>query len=246
MKAAPQEQWRLLDVAETDRLLAQAKHRRASLPELAELKDLAVQRRDLAEEVVRLATEASDVAEEEARIEHDLEPARARLARNEATVEAGTISDHKALKSLTEEIDHLRGRISDLEDAQLEVMQRREDADKAHAEADRHRLELDDHIRTVLASRDAGLAEADRTIARLTEQRRAQAAGVPADLLKLYDMLREKTGIGAGRLMRGVCEACGLTVNAAQMRQIVVAAEDEVLRCEECDRILVRTPESGL
>lgn len=246
MKAAPQEQWRLLDVAETDRQLARATHRRANLPELAELKDLAVQRRDLAEEVVRLATQASDVAEEEARIEHDLEPARARLKRNEDTVEAGTISDHKALRSLTEEIDHLKGRISDLEDSQLEVMQQREDADKAHADADKHRIELDGHIRSVLASRDAGLAESDRDIARLTEQRRAQAAGVPDDLLKLYDMLREKTGIGAGKLMRGVCEACGLTVNAAQMREIVAASVDQVLRCEECDRILVRTPESGL
>lgn len=246
MKAAPQEQWRLLDVAETDRQLAQATHRRANLPELAELKDLAVQRRELAEEVVKLATEASDVAEEEARIEHDLEPARARLTRNEATVEAGTLSDHKALKSLTEEIEHLKRRISDLEDSQLEVMQKREDADKAHADADRHRRELDDHIRTVLAARDAGLAEADRDIAQLTEQRRAQAAGVPADLLKLYDMLHEKTGIGAGKLHRGVCESCGLTVNAAQMREIAAAGDDEVVRCEECDRILVRTAESGL
>ncbi|AZP38498.1 nucleic acid-binding protein [Acidipropionibacterium acidipropionici] len=246
VKAAPQEQWRLLDVAETDRQLAQATHRRANLPELAELKDLAVQRRELAEEVVKLATEASDVAEEEARIEHDLEPARARLTRNEATVEAGTLSDHKALKSLTEEIEHLKRRISDLEDSQLEVMQKREDADKAHADADRHRLELDDHIRTVLAARDAGLAEADRDIAQLTEQRRAQAAGVPADLLKLYDMLHEKTGIGAGKLHRGVCESCGLTVNAAQMREIAAAGDDEVVRCEECDRILVRTAESGL
>lgn len=246
MKAAQQEQWRLLDVAETDRLLAQARHHHANLPELAELKGLAVQRRDLAEEVVRLATEVSDVSQEEARIEHDLEPARARLGRNEKTVDAGTITDHKALKGLTEEIEHLKRRISDLEDSQLEVMQRHEDADKAHADADRRRLELDDHIRTVLGARDAGLAEDDATIGRLTEQRRAQASGIPADLLRLYDTLHEKTGIGAGRLARGMCESCGLTINAAQMREIAAAPDDAVLRCEECDRILVRTPESGL
>ena len=52
MKAAAQDQWKLLDLARTDRLIARAQHRRQTLPELAELKDLAVQRRALAEEVV--------------------------------------------------------------------------------------------------------------------------------------------------------------------------------------------------
>ncbi|MDN6624922.1 MAG: C4-type zinc ribbon domain-containing protein [Acidipropionibacterium jensenii] len=246
MKAAPQEQWRLLDVAETDRLLAQAAHRRKTLPELAELSQLAVQRRDLAEEVVRLATEVSDAQEEEAQVEHDLQPARARLERNQKTVDDGLLSDHKALVGLTDEIEHLKRRISDLEDTELEAMQRLEDAQKVHEEADRRRLTLDDHIRGVLKSRDDQFAEIDRQLKQLTEQRRAQAAGIPADLLKLYETLRTRTGQGAGRLHRGGCEACGITINAADLRRFASAGEDEVLRCEECDRILVRTADSGL
>ena len=47
MKAAAQDQWKLLDLAQTDRRIAQAEHRRRTLPELAELKDLAVQRLSL-------------------------------------------------------------------------------------------------------------------------------------------------------------------------------------------------------
>ncbi|QCV87081.1 nucleic acid-binding protein [Acidipropionibacterium jensenii] len=246
MKAAPQEQWRLLDVAETDRLLAQTAHRRKTLPELAELSQLAVQRRDLAEEVVRLATEVSDAQEEEAQVEHDLQPARARLERNQKTVDDGLLSDHKALVGLTDEIEHLKRRISDLEDTELEAMQRLEDAQKVHEEADRRRLTLDDHIRGVLKSRDDHFAEIDRQLKQLTEQRRAQAAGIPADLLKLYETLRTRTGQGAGRLHRGVCESCGITINAADLRRFASAGEDEVLRCEECDRILVRTADSGL
>ncbi|AZZ39858.1 nucleic acid-binding protein [Acidipropionibacterium jensenii] len=246
MKAAPQEQWRLLDVAETDRLLAQTAHRRKTLPELAELSQLAVQRRDLAEEVVRLATEVSDAQEEEAQVEHDLQPARARLERNQKTVDDGLLSDHKALVGLTDEIEHLKRRISDLEDTELEAMQRLEDAQKVHEEADRRRLTLDDHIRGVLKSRDDQFAEIDRQLKQLTEQRRAQAAGIPADMLKLYETLRTRTGQGAGRLHRGVCESCGITINAADLRRFASAGEDEVLRCEECDRILVRTADSGL
>jgi predicted nucleic acid-binding Zn-ribbon protein len=246
VKAAPQEQWRLLDVTETDRLLARAAHRRKSLPELAELSQLAVQRRELAEEVVKLATEVSDAEQEERGIEHDLEPARARLERNQKTLDDGTLADHKALTGLTGEIEHLTRRISELEDTELEAMQRLEDAQKAHQDADRRRLALDDHIRGVLKSRDDKFAEIDREIKQLTEQRRAQAAGIPADLLKVYEMLRTRTGQGAGRLHRGVCESCGMAINSADLRRFAAAAEDEVLRCEECDRILVRTADSGL
>ncbi len=161
MKAAAQDQWKLLDLAQTDRRIAQAEHRRRTLPELAELKDLAVQRRTLAEEVVAKSTALSDAKMEQERIEGDLEPARARMERNQKTVDAGTITDHKALRGLTEEIEHLGRRISRLEDDELDAMQAVEDAERAHADADRRRIELDGHIRTVLASRDAGLKGID-------------------------------------------------------------------------------------
>lgn len=130
MKAAAQDQWKLLDLAQTDRRIAQAEHRRRTLPELAELKDLAVQRRTLAEEVVAKSTALSDAKMEQERIEGDLEPARARMERNQKTVDAGTITDHKALRGLTEEIEHLGRRISRLEDAELDAMQAVEDAER--------------------------------------------------------------------------------------------------------------------
>ena len=131
MKAAAQDQWKLLDLAQTDRRIAQAEHRRRTLPELAELKDLAVQRRTLAEEVVAKSTALSDAKMEQERIEGDLEPARARMERNQKTVDAGTITDHKALRGLTEEIEHLGRRISRLEDDELDAMQAVEDAERA-------------------------------------------------------------------------------------------------------------------
>ncbi|MDN5726748.1 MAG: nucleic acid-binding protein, partial [Propionibacteriales bacterium] len=37
-----------------------------------------------------------------------------------------------------------------------------------------------------------------------------------------------------------------LDVNAADLRTYAAAAADEVLRCEECGRILVRTEDSGI
>lgn len=246
MRAAAQDQWKLLDLAETDRLIAQSEHRRRTLPELTELSDLAVRRRDLAEEVVARATALSDAKAAQDRLEHDLEPARARLERNRRTVEDGSITDHKALRSLTEEIEHLGRRISTLEDAELEAMQEVEDAQAAHDEANRRRLDLDDHIRIVLASRDSSQAAIDREVEDLRRRRDGQAAGVPADLLDHYEKLRARTGVGAARLDHGVCTACGIAANASDLRRWAKAEVDEVIHCEECERILVRTGDSGL
>jgi uncharacterized protein len=52
--------------------------------------------------------------------------------------------------------------------------------------------------------------------------------------------------VGAAALVQRRCQGCRLELNAADLREITAAAEDEVLRCEECQRILVRTAESGI
>ena len=81
----------------------------------------------------------------------------------------------------------------------------------------------------------------------MEEERSTIAVGLPADLLALYEKLRaQKDGVGAAALRRRECEGCRLTLNASDLGIIAKAPTDEVLRCEECNRILVRTGESGL
>jgi hypothetical protein len=92
----------------------------------------------------------------------------------------------------------------------------------------------------VLASRDHDLSEIDAELKRLVAQRTAQAGALPVDLLKLYQTLLERTGMGAGRLEHGMCSACGIVANPGDQRRYDQAPADEVLRCEECDRIMVR------
>jgi predicted nucleic acid-binding Zn-ribbon protein len=73
------------------------------------------------------------------------------------------------------------------------------------------------------------------------------AAGIPAALLALYEKIREQSdGVGAARLYQRRCEGCRLSVPPNDLNTIRSAPLDEVIRCEECRRILVRTAESGL
>ena len=95
--------------------------------------------------------------------------------------------------------------------------------------------------------RDAGLAEIEESAAKATAGRAAVVAALPADLLALYDKIRATSGgRGAAELRRGQCGGCREILSTVELNEIRAAAPDEVVRHEECRRILVRTADSGL
>jgi predicted nucleic acid-binding Zn-ribbon protein len=247
IKADPVSQRRLLDLQAVDSTLAQLQHRRRTLPEHAELPRLRAERQALASDLVAADTAVSDLQLEQTKAESDLEPVRERLARNQRRIADGSVPDAKALASMVAEIDHLKKRISDLEDAELEVMEQLESA-----AADRERLrsrsvELEDALSQTTARRDEQLAALDAEIAQRRAERGQIAPEIDRPLLGLYDKIAGSYGgVGAAELRARRCTGCQLEVNAADLGTFAAAADDEVLRCEECSRILVRTAQSGL
>lgn len=244
--AAPQDQWRLLDVQAHDTRLAQLAHRRRTLPESDRVRQLRDRMAGMDGELVAARTAADDVARELDKAEADVEQVRQRAARNRVRLDAGQGSA-KDLQALQHELASLAQRQSVLEDVELEVMERAETAQgrvtDLGAEAERVAAELGE-AETALADREGELdAEADA-------ERRARSTaveGLPADLVALYEKVREAAGgIGAARLYQRRCEGCRLELNTTDLNRIRTAAPEEVLRCEECRRILVRTAESGL
>ena len=135
---------------------------------------------------------------------------------------------------------------SDLEEIVLELMERREGLTSRRDELATERDTLGTETAELAARRDAAFTEIDEQAGKAAGQRSGIAAEVPADLLKLYEQIRDTRGVGAAALRAGRCEGCHLTLNKVDLNQIRAAAPDEVIRCEECRRILVRTPESGL
>jgi predicted nucleic acid-binding Zn-ribbon protein len=151
------------------------------------------------------------------------------------------------LESLQHELETLDRRISDLEDAEIEVMERLETAETELGDMEANRQALDGEIVTARASRDEVLSGLDADLEQTRSARDKLAADVPPDLLALYERLRANhNGVGAAELSHGRCGGCRLELNQADLRSIAAAAEDDVVRCEECGRILVRTSASGI
>ncbi|NYV77945.1 zinc ribbon domain-containing protein [Streptomyces sp. UH6] len=247
MNAAPADQIRLLDVQALDIRLQQLAHKRRSLPEHAEIESLTKDLSQLRDLLVAAQTEESDCAREQTKAEQDVDQVRKRAARDQQRLDSGAVSSPKDLENLQREITSLAKRQGDLEDVVLEVMERRESAQARVAELDERVAAVQAKLDDATARRDAAFAELDGESGSVTKERQVVSASVPADLLKLYEKLREQQGgVGAARLYQRRCEGCQLELNITEVNEVRAAAPDTVVRCENCRRILVRTSESGL
>ena len=176
-----------------------------------------------------------------------MEQVRSRIGRDRTRLDAGQVSSPRELENLQSEIESLLRRQSDLEDVELDVMERLEAAQARLKEAGAERAAIGTDDAAVTARRDVALAEIAELSRQAAERRAAVVAEEPADLIDLYERLRaQHGGVGAAALRRGQCQGCHLTLNTVDLNAIRAAAADDVLRCEECRRILVRTDESGL
>ncbi|HVL60862.1 MAG TPA: C4-type zinc ribbon domain-containing protein [Microbacterium sp.] len=245
MKASPADQEQLLRLQSLDTRLQQLAHRLGSLPQAAPLVELAARdtavRGTRSEAVGRL----EDAKAELARLESDVAVVEARIARDTDRLQhTSSVKDVAALES---ELTSLSKRRSDLEDQELVVMERVEEAEVAVDSIDLQRAAIVDEISTLESQRDdaaGGLAvERDQT----ERDRAVVAGGVPAELLAFYEQRRTRGGgVGAALLSQRTCGGCTITLTGSDLEAVRRSAPDEVVQCPECDRILVRTDESGL
>lgn len=246
MKADPEAQRRLLDLQAIDIALSQLAHRRRVLPEHTELDRLARELSTLEDQRIRAQVAVDDLDRDIARIERDVDQVRVRKSRDQQRLDVGT-GPARELEALQHELATLSRRQNELEDAELELMEQREKAQSTLED-------LESRLRTARETRGQTERQRDDTLSGITKEeefrrsgRKPLAADLPADLIALYEKIRESSGgVGAALLRSGRCGGCRLELSGSERATLRNAAPDEVIRCEECRRILVRTAESGL
>jgi len=234
------DQVRLLDVQELDTRTDQLDHQRRTLPELATVAALKTRCADLQRVLTAARTTTDDLLRELTKAEADVEQVRARTVRDQGRLDSGSAS-LKDVQALTAEIEHLAGRQAVLEDAQLAVMERLEVQQSALDEAQAAFDAADTELTSAQAAADTALAALDAQTTEVAAQRATAADGLDTALLALYEKLRaQRGGRGAGRLVGTRCEGCHMELNPLDREAIASAPADQVVRCEECRRILVR------
>ncbi|MGB5113180.1 MAG: C4-type zinc ribbon domain-containing protein [Mycobacterium sp.] len=239
MKAEVSQQRSLLDLAEVDAELRRADHRAGNLAEQQEFDRVQalyqVANDELA--VVRIALE--DIDGEITKLESEIDSVRQREDRDRTLLEGGTVNA-KQLSELQHELETLERRQASLEDALIEVMERREELQRQQSEKLSGIDALQNEVSAAQLARDAALVSIDN-IRQVSAGRRAELMSfLNADLVALYEKQRTGGGAGAGLLQGKRCGACRIEIDRGEMARITAADDDEVLRCPECGAILLR------
>jgi len=240
VKASPEHQNLLIELQLIDTAISHLKIKLANLPEREQITAIHTRLENTAVELAVVETELADVAIDLRRIEVDVEQVADRIKKDESRLSSG-VGSPKELEQLQHELGTLAKRKSELEDGELEVMLKH-DAVKARVDELQNdqvglkQLELELNIRLENAT-----TEIQGEIGVQQAERGQLAPKIEATLVELYEKVRTSNdGVGAALLVGNKCEGCHLSINAIEIERIKSLPADEIIRCEECRRILVR------
>ncbi len=231
----------LLSLQTHDTAADRSRHRRASLPERAALAEQELARGGLETQLIDARARRDEVLREERRLDDEVRALEARAKAEDQRMYSGTISSPKELQAMAADVEHLRRRAREVEDEELEVLERREelDAEVGEIEATRAAVQLEiDRLTAVVAEEEASI---DAELAAEEAGRVAVRPNIPDNVLSLYESIRKMNrGTGAARLVGSSCQACHLTLPATEVDRIRRLPPDDMVRCDHCGAILVR------
>lgn len=231
---------RLLTLQDEDSAIDALEHRKTTLPARVELADYerALARIDARERdaiTARQGHEArlSDLANEVAEI-----VARAsRIDERLRGGEAASFRDQEAMAIEMGNLDHLR---RDLDDEQILVMEAIEPLETELSSLADSRSSEGAAVARIRDQLSVAESEIDAEIASHRLRRDEVAATIPDVLRADYERLRARLGgVGAARVIGGMCSGCHLTISASELDHLRHAGDDEIVHCEQCGRILV-------
>lgn len=239
-QAPVEHQKRLLTVQDLDTAIAQAKHRVDTLPQKAQAAELDALMADLTAKRIEAETAVTDLQREVTKAEDDVQSVRTRAERDTGRLMGGGMTP-KELEALQAELAVLAKRQAALEEIELDAMQRLEDAQNAADSVVAHIAQVQVDVDAVSAQLREAFDAAAVELDGLAKQRAEAVAGLDEGLVDLYEKLRAQNGgVGAAALVAGKCQGCNIGLNPVDLAAIAARAADDIVRCEECGRILVR------
>jgi predicted nucleic acid-binding Zn-ribbon protein len=231
----------LINLQTHDTAADRLRHRRNALPERAALAEQAAARLDLESQLAEATARRDEVVREERRLDDEVRSLEAKAKAEDARMYSGTISSPRELQAMQSDVEQLRRHARQLEDEELEVMERREgfDGEVARLEAARAGIQAEmDRLSAVIAEEEQII---DAELAVEVTAREALVPGIPESMLGLYEQVRAANrGLGAARLVGGTCQACHLALPATEVDRIRHLPPDAMARCDHCGAILVR------
>ena len=226
----------LLELQRLDLEIVHGKKRLEELPEKQAILDLRHKLRDVVALRQKAGVLVSKLGSDLKAHQDEIDSLTAKMDTEQAKIM--TTTDHRAVATLTREMDGLRRRRDKLEMESLGLMDRIEKATAQTATIDAAVVQLTQKEAAAIEQYKSVGGALQSETAGLEAKRLSLAESLDADNLAEYESIKEsKGGVAVGRLDGDTCSACRMSLPAERVREL--CSGPDVAICPLCHRLIV-------
>ena len=178
-----------------------------------------------------------EILRELRRVEGDLELVEKREKLDRERLSRTAVS--RDALGIQHELETLAKRRGELEEIQLEVLERKDDSDRRLHSLAVENEKLDQALGETKTAIQLQLGELKQQHAANLQRIQTVRAAVSNDVLEVFDKKIQR-GIAIGRLSKTACGACNMNLTATAMSHLHEIPQSEMAFCPECQAILIR------
>ena len=238
MIASQTDQKQLLAIAAFDVELARISNSRKQAQAESELEAASAETLRLSDSLIDARNAVGDLEMELGRAEADLELVGKRITKDKQLLRS--TSSAKDAQGIEHELGTLDTRKSELEDAQLQIMELLELAQKNHEQLSQEKLAADTQLATVQERISTELADLSSQAEKVQTERKSAISSIDQELAGAYER-KYSRGVAVGRLTGRDCGACRLSITATSFEELMALPSEELAECPNCQAFLVRS-----
>ena len=238
MKANLQDQKRLLELVDLDLSLVRNAGDRSKLLSATAISEASEKALALSDRLIDARNRVGDLELELNRSENDLELVENRIAKDNQRL--SSTSSAKDAQGIEHELTTLAKRKSELEDAELGIMEVLETVRAELSEAEAAKSAAEQELAELRAALETNSSELDSARAELLSKRSALVGLIEPELAAAYQRKADRN-VAVGKLVGRECGACRLSITATNLEEILALPADEIAECPNCQAYLVRS-----
>jgi predicted nucleic acid-binding Zn-ribbon protein len=229
---------RLVDLQELEIATEKLKIQMTDLASGKSLEDLRDQILALTAQMAAARSKVEELERDQRRALEDLRLVEERIKRDREKLSKTAVS--RDALGIQHELETLSKRKSELEDAEIFILEQLEVSGQELTELQNSKVSLEQKFQTQKSQMQSDLEQMKSRLRSDLENAAALRSELPVELLAVFDKRRAR-GIAVGRLIRNTCGACNMGLTAAAAHEILAQPSDELVSCPECSAILVRS-----
>lgn len=235
--ASEKEQKLLLEVGTLDLAIARAQTSLANAEQGQTIQDLRSLVLDSSERLLQAHAFHENLQSDLKKLAIDVEMVEARIVHDEQKEKQ--VTNEREQKAVIQELANLKNRLSSLEDAELDLMEKLEAANAEVVELTQRRTQLNLELEEAIKKLQGETLTISAQISELSNKRRAAFEQLNPELQAIYTR-KEQRGQAIAQTLGRDCSACRLSINAVQFEAMMAEPAEHLPTCPNCDAMIIR------